>query len=446
MKSLEKIVWTEGLILSPQHFQQWDLMHEMKQQQQFTCLHPLRWGIVELIIDEAALLNGKFRIVRCYAIYPCSSFLKFDAENGSELSIDLSDEKQSPIEIFVCIPDNRKVSGISGYPDLNEWGRWQAEYREVGDEYQCDQKREVLFGRQKSFLLTNSQSRDHVLSLKIGEVRCNSQGQYQYIKEYIPPSLRIASSSVLVEFLQEFLERIQTTIQMFHGFQSHRANRLKPEYDDVVKMILLKILLTRWQTLNHLSQCLESTPMDLYRELLLLCTELNSITQKNDLMKASCYRHDQLRQIFQALKVDLQHQLQAIVPKNNIVLQLKKMSDTLYCVKNIPPEYLNQRVCFLAVKVASDNFLWVEHFLRQTKVSAYSVIDTLISSALPGVSLQHCIHPPRPLPIKMGYEYFYLQPQGDFWRQIKVEGHLAVFVAKEFSTAEFELITVEEEM
>ncbi len=89
---------------------------------------------------------------------------------------------------------------------------------------------------------------------------------------------------------------------------------------------------------------------------------------------------------------------------------------------------------------------WVDHFLRQTKVSAYSVIDTLISSALPGVGLQHCSHPPRPLPIKIGYEYFYLQPQGDFWRQIKIEGHLAVFVAKEFSTAEFELITVEEEI
>ena len=90
MKTLEKIVWTEGLLLAPQHFQQWDFLQEVRHQQQYSYLHPLAWGIVELVVDEEALVNGKFRVVSCESIYPNGIFIRFDVGNNFELSIYLS--------------------------------------------------------------------------------------------------------------------------------------------------------------------------------------------------------------------------------------------------------------------------------------------------------------------------------------------------------------------
>ena len=53
-----KVVWSEGMLLQPQHFQQNERWLEHALQRRFVALSPCGWGFAEIEIDTAALLLG----------------------------------------------------------------------------------------------------------------------------------------------------------------------------------------------------------------------------------------------------------------------------------------------------------------------------------------------------------------------------------------------------
>lgn len=59
---LSRIVWYEGQLLLPQHFQQWDARMDGLLARQARAAHPFCWGVDELSIDIAALSAGTLRL------------------------------------------------------------------------------------------------------------------------------------------------------------------------------------------------------------------------------------------------------------------------------------------------------------------------------------------------------------------------------------------------
>ena len=55
-----KVVWSEGLFLQPQHFQQHDRHLEYLLDSQLRARHAFGWGFTRLVIDPAALARGQF--------------------------------------------------------------------------------------------------------------------------------------------------------------------------------------------------------------------------------------------------------------------------------------------------------------------------------------------------------------------------------------------------
>ncbi|MDW5418504.1 type VI secretion system baseplate subunit TssK [Iodobacter sp. CM08] len=66
----EAICWFEGMQLLPQHFQQQSLRAETLAAQYALTAQPYFWGVLNLEIDEAALISGKLRVLALEAILP----------------------------------------------------------------------------------------------------------------------------------------------------------------------------------------------------------------------------------------------------------------------------------------------------------------------------------------------------------------------------------------
>ena len=65
----KKVVWSEGLFLQPQHFQQQErylesYIHNTLPQQRFT------WGFTELTLDTAELESGKLALRSAAGVFP----------------------------------------------------------------------------------------------------------------------------------------------------------------------------------------------------------------------------------------------------------------------------------------------------------------------------------------------------------------------------------------
>ena len=64
MKGLQRVVWSEGMLVSPQHLQQADLYHERMLDCRLTATTPLGWGITALQLDAGALAADQLVVTR----------------------------------------------------------------------------------------------------------------------------------------------------------------------------------------------------------------------------------------------------------------------------------------------------------------------------------------------------------------------------------------------
>jgi type VI secretion system protein ImpJ len=130
MSWTSKIIWSEGMFLRPQHFQQNDRYLESLIQNRCGPMRPYSWGIEELEIDQEALNLGKIEIAKCKAILP----------DGTTLNIPFADAPPIPIEphkntkdenVYLCLMGKRPNATESSQEDDD---RQEARHRiEIAD-------------------------------------------------------------------------------------------------------------------------------------------------------------------------------------------------------------------------------------------------------------------------------------------------------------------------
>lgn len=97
----EAVQWSEGMLLSPQHFQQNDIHAQAMLHQRLFGLCPHAWGVRHLQLDAARLADGFINVTECDAVMPDGLPLVFRAAGATHgLSLDLAAK---------CTADGRSV-------------------------------------------------------------------------------------------------------------------------------------------------------------------------------------------------------------------------------------------------------------------------------------------------------------------------------------------------
>src|SRR5687767_6403852 len=107
---VERIVWDEGMLLTPQHFQQQDRFVQAELRRRSAMLLPRHWGIATLQIDPEALRTGEVRIDAAAGMFP-NGFV-FDAPRPDPLPAprrfaDLFDPKAGELAVHLAMPSLR---------------------------------------------------------------------------------------------------------------------------------------------------------------------------------------------------------------------------------------------------------------------------------------------------------------------------------------------------
>ena len=77
----EAIQWHEGMLLSPQHFQQSAWRHELLVQYGSLLVAPYCWGVRSLTLDTKLLPGGTFRVLELEAVMSDGSLVSHKAED-----------------------------------------------------------------------------------------------------------------------------------------------------------------------------------------------------------------------------------------------------------------------------------------------------------------------------------------------------------------------------
>ena len=70
MSERRPVVWSEGLLLTPQHFQQADRAMRHLVAQRFRMAHSFDWGLAHLSIDAEAIRNGRVVLTGASGVLP----------------------------------------------------------------------------------------------------------------------------------------------------------------------------------------------------------------------------------------------------------------------------------------------------------------------------------------------------------------------------------------
>jgi type VI secretion system protein ImpJ len=429
---MKKIVWAEGILLGQQHLQQWDYYHHERQDFLAKLSLPFSWGIKKLILDENSLLYGTLIIKQCEAIFPNGQIIKYDSRSDIPLTYTLTPEHQNSESIYIAMPVSNHIKNITGYSSQSGVSGWTAEYQVTLDDLDMDREREVLFAHPTLVLLSSKEEKSGFYFIKIAEITKKNIGEFKSSSGFIPACFAIETSEALMIFLNSQIELLSSKA---HLLQSRRQ-QCQSEWMDY---LLLQLFNGYLQELRFLKACPQFQPVELYRVLMRLLGALNPE------VPLPFYDHNNLTQVFAELDKLLKLFIEQAIPSRTSVLRWVRETEFLYTSEHIDSRVFQKNSFYLAVTMDAPVLEWLSHFTHQIKVGARSVIESIVSSALSGVTLLHVQRPPNKLVIKSGYEYFYLEPKGPFWEQIKAEQTLSLFVSHDFSRAQIELISVEED-
>ena len=85
----DAVLWSEGMQLSPQHFQLAQRRMEQLVAYLAAAVLPYRWGIVELTVPSSPLAQGVFEVERLEAVLRDGLVVSYPLENSLPLSLDL---------------------------------------------------------------------------------------------------------------------------------------------------------------------------------------------------------------------------------------------------------------------------------------------------------------------------------------------------------------------
>src|SRR5215471_1705505 len=110
MKKLQRVVWSKGMFLTPQHFQAQDEYFEQTLQFRFNASNFANWGLCGIGIDEASVTNGLFTLRHCEGVMPDGLVFHMPASDelpSGRLMEEYFPPTQESLDVYLAIPQSR---------------------------------------------------------------------------------------------------------------------------------------------------------------------------------------------------------------------------------------------------------------------------------------------------------------------------------------------------
>ncbi|STK08471.1 type VI secretion protein [Escherichia coli] len=127
-----KVMWQEGMLMRPHHFQQQQRYNDYLDNQRFRAMNDLSWGFTELTLNNELLAQGKIMIDSASGTLPDGTVFSIpdqDATARSAAPATFPDERSR--NIYLALPVASDVR--NEISDGRRIGRYRLNYADVRD-------------------------------------------------------------------------------------------------------------------------------------------------------------------------------------------------------------------------------------------------------------------------------------------------------------------------
>jgi type VI secretion system protein ImpJ len=446
MRQMQPVLWTKGVLLSPQHLQVQDRFLEDLLEFRLSALTFAPWGFKTLVIDREALAGGSFAISRASGLL--SDGLLFDMPGSDPLPPPKPMEgyfapDQTAAHVYLAIPDahpgGRNVSAAEHTSET----RFVAEEALRRDETSGLAERPIQVARKNLRLLVEGESLEGHSVLRVARVTRAASGGYQLDSRFVPPLVDIAASDYVMSIARRLVEILTAKSSALAGARRQR-NQSLAEFGitEVASFWLLYTINSYFPIVRHLFETRRGHPSELYTTMLELAGALTTFSATLHPRDLPAYAHDDLETTFTRLDEYVRLLLETVVPASTVSIPMRNVQPSVYAAALDDERYLAAPQIFLAMTVEGNQSDVASRAAQLLKVGAAGQLDHLIRQALPGIPFTFTPAPPSSVPVKVGHHYFLLQRSGPEWEAAKRARNLAAYVPAELQSPQLELVIV----
>ncbi|MGQ3214228.1 MAG: type VI secretion system baseplate subunit TssK [Shinella sp.] len=439
----DKVIWSEGMFIRAQHFQQEARHVERQLRARTKALVPYGWGLTELRLNRELLSIGQFAIERASGIFPDGTPFSLPGESLRLPPLMLGENVRNAV-IYLTLPLTEPGGREVADAETELTTRYTLAEIDVADANSSDMSAAPInVGKLRLRYALETSDRSGLAGIglaRISEVR--SDNSVVLDESYVPPAMDCAVSPILSGLLTEIV-----------GLLNHRGEAIASRLAganvgtaaEITDMMMLQTI-NRWQPVfSHMASASFVHPERLFIAMIGLAGELATFTAAGRRPRPfPVYDHERLQPTFAPVVTAVRQALSAVLERSAITIPLIEHRYGIRVAEVADRSLYSKYSFILAAKADMPAEALVRRLVGQIKIGAAEQITELVNAALPGIMLRALPVAPRQIPYHTGKAYFELDRSSPTWKQVAAGNGLAIHVAGDFPALELDLWAVKD--
>lgn len=438
MAVTNRVVWSDGLFIKPQHFQQQQRSLEQQIHERVCGVSGYLYGFSELELNTEFLTFGRVGLVQAAGVFPDGTVFRLPQQDVMPEPLEIRDETAANQIVYLALPLASGNHTEMEWPESPGRCRYRVTQAEVPDLHSVEgDSHTIEVAGVAPQLMLEQENRAVCTALAVGRIlEKRADGSLVMDPGFLPTMLSVSAAPHLRRFVGEMA-----------GLMRERARNLAERVGspgqggvaDVTDFMLLQALNRAHPRFRHLASVRQLHPERLFEALLDVCAELVTFTDECRLPQDPVpYDHDLPENCFAPLMRTLRQSLSTVLEPRAQAMPLQQRQYGL-TVAPIQDRHLITDADFvLAVRADMPLEELSRQFLQQCKVASAEKIRDLVSLQLPGIPMIPLPVAPRQLPYHTGYVYFRLNREAEVWQMMDNASGFAFHVAGSFPGMEMQ--------
>ncbi len=436
----KRVVWTEGMLLKPQQFQQMEQYLEWYTNIQLHNNYEDRWGLSQLTIEEQYFPMQRFGISQASGIFPDGTPFKINSGNSTPLLLDVPENTSDKIIYLALALQKDGIPLIDMQSQANTSGtRFRATQLPLADNtVTSGMPTPINLAIPKLHLLLEGMDCSQYATIPIAKIKTLSEEKGITLdKTFIPPLLNCQADLTLSALVYETFSLLaQRSKALSQRILAPSSNTVA----DMREFLLLQIINRNTPLFAHFAKCANLHPKMFYQNLIQLVGELETFNdEKAPDAYLDEYCHNSLATTFSALMQKLRISLNQILDHRAQLIELLENNPGIHIGAVHDQSLMHSADFILAVRADMAEKRLQKEFIAQCKVAPIDKINAFVEAQVPGIRLRSLSVAPPQIPYHAGFTYYRLDDSHDLWQQTKQSGGVALHVGGIFENLQLEL-------
>lgn len=447
MRSLSRVVWTEGMHLAQHHFQAQTRYFEDIAAFAVGALAYRPYGLAGCELDAEALLNGTASVVHARGVMPDGLAFQFPGDAPPD-ALDVADAfppTESALRLLLAIPAYRPGRSNCADPNGDETGyRFSPDTQQLPDDTTGTDVRGVTLAHKNFQLVLEGSEEEGDVVLPIARIMRDGAGHFVYDPEYIPPSLSIGASNALLGMLARLVDMLDAKADSIQVERREGGARDRAQYaaSEISNFWLSHAVHTSLATLRHHMRTRAAHAEEMYSEFARLAGALCTFSMDAHPRDLPAYDHDDPGPCFRELDRQIRRHLDVVRPTNRVVIKLERTQQFMFTGTVSDRRCFDKAHWFLAVRSSASQADVIGGVPKLAKICSAKHIARLVKEAYPGLGINHVAAPPAAVSPRIGAQYFQLERTDPCWRTIVDSSEVGVYAPGALGEVELEIVVV----